>query len=62
MKQRKVIKRRIRHEDGNVSIAADISGVVAVNTGEPGSQNIVTSSQNVVVRQSGARRRKEDNA
>ena len=52
---RKVIRRRIRHEEGGVNVAADVDAVVSINTGESGqtSSTRVRSRRRIVQRSGG---------
>jgi hypothetical protein len=55
------IKKRIRHQDENVQVAADIDGVVATNVGRPGqtTRSTVRSRQRIVQRSGSARKQEE---
>jgi uncharacterized protein YjlB len=58
---RKVIRRRIRHDDGGVNVAADIDAVIAVNAGEDaGTSHTVLRSSHTVVQGAGAAGRTAD--
>jgi hypothetical protein len=52
---RKVIRRRIRRQEGGVNVAADVDAVVSVNTGESGqtSSTRVRSRRRIVQRSGG---------
>ena len=58
---RKVISRRIRHNEGGVNIAADIDAVIAVNTGaDAGTSHTVVRSSHTVVQGAGTDRPEPD--
>ena len=52
---RKIIRRRIRSQEGGVNVAADVDAVVSVNTGEPGqtTSTRVRSRRRIVQRSGG---------
>jgi hypothetical protein len=52
---RKVIRRRIRRQEGGVNVAADVDAVVSINTGESGqtSSTRVRSRRRIVQRSGG---------
>lgn len=43
MKVRKVIRKRIRRNQGGIQVNADVDGVIAANVGEEGSRQRVRS-------------------
>lgn len=43
MKVRKVIRKRIRHNQGGIQVNADVDGIIAANVGEQGSRTRVRS-------------------
>jgi hypothetical protein len=54
---RKVIRKRIRHNDGGLNVAADIDAVIAVNTGaDAATSHTVVRSSHTVVQGAGAAR------
>jgi hypothetical protein len=54
---RKVIRRRIRRQEGGVNLAADVDAVLSVNTGESGqtSSTRVRSRRRIVQRSGGTK-------
>jgi hypothetical protein len=56
---RKVFRKRVRHSEGGVNIAADIDAAVAVNTGKDGSTShtVVRSTHHVAQGATGHRDR-----
>jgi hypothetical protein len=52
---RKVIRRRIRRQEGGVNVAADVDAVVSINTGEAGqtSSTRVRSRRRIIQRSGG---------
>jgi hypothetical protein len=58
---RKVIRKRIRHSDGGLNVAADIDAVIAVNTGaDAATSHTVVRSSHTVVQGAGAGRPDRD--
>jgi hypothetical protein len=54
MKVRKVIRKRIRRNQGGVQLNADVDGVIAANVGEKGSRSRVRSrSRSRIVQRTG---------
>jgi hypothetical protein len=54
MKVRKVIRKRIRRNQGGVQVNADVDGVIAANVGEKGSRSRVRSrSRSRIVQRTG---------
>jgi hypothetical protein len=49
---RKVFNKRIRRRSGGVDLAADINGVIAVNTGEGEQETVSSNSRTRVVQRS----------
>jgi hypothetical protein len=47
---RKVFRRRIRHNEEGLDVAADINAAVSANVNQPGSRSSVRSRQRIVQR------------
>ena len=61
MKIRKVIQKKIDHQDEGVQVAGDVNAVVSANVNEPGSKNHVSSRQSKArVVQRGGRAKHDD--
>ena len=57
----KVIRKRIRHHEDGVNVAADVDAVIAINTGaDATSSRTVVHSSHSVVQGTGAQRSKPD--
>jgi hypothetical protein len=59
---RKLISKRIRHQEDGVQIAGDINAVVSANVGERGSSSHVSSKQTSRVVQRSGKRKPSDEA
>ncbi len=49
---RKVIRKRIRHDEDGVQVSGDLHATIATNVGQKGTKTSVTSTQRIVQRSS----------
>jgi hypothetical protein len=60
VKMQKVIRKRIRRNDGGINLVGDINAVVAANVNERGSSSASVSSRQQIVQTTGRARRKTE--